>query len=1213
MKKNWRTCQAWILAVSLGVSSLSGLGWQTEEAQAQDTLTAQEEEQTPYWQRENNAPLFYGATQITMPVGMMKEFDIDDSRFRLFARDYEDGDLTPQIECTGEVDPMTVGDYELRYRVEDSAGETVSLTVPVHVRKWAEYEDSASDKEYTVYLKETEKPQESEAPQISGEPQESEAPQISGEPQVSEEPQISGEPQVSEEPQISREPQVSEEPQISGEPQVSEEPQISGEPQVSEEPQISGEPQVSEAPQISGEPQVSEEPQISGEPQVSETPQISDGPQTSDEPQSGESSLSSRTGKQEIVEKTVSGYRFTYQVERSIYELPSDYYQWSRDVKRADKEDRQMLGIYLPKGSSFTVSNHRTIHDMRFDLLTNDSELDSNYWLDCGERMAMTYTNEHDCSSVPFAQTYHNSIYSNSGDDWNQTSLYDLEYDVDTPALAYYHYKDDEQSFRQNWRDSGMDYGVLEGEALTMLVPAADEPYMTGVVHNNFKTLDSYLEHYLSIVTHYKKWLGISTKPQDVRDLCVDSRTFIRADVHGAGLAAYYSGQESTSYPKSWISFNGANVKMFFEMGWMELHEIGHGYQGDFNGNGDMNLGEVTNNILAHYYQTDKTLFPFDDCWIGGSPKEIEGKLFKNLDSVDQFKDAYFETRLYFFVQLFDHFEGVDTYAKIRTWHRHNTTRTNGIGTQEILARAMADIYHVNIIPYLEAWKIDVDSAWAEDIEVQGYPKLYMMDQVLNEDGCEKIREYRAAHPSYEFHDYLTGEDVNAEYSDATLVHQIVTDQDIAKVIPSGTESLTVQCQKDDISAVAGQTARLKGGNTTYTAEIQSDGTAVFTGVRPGIYQLQMPLDYGLTQSVPMICLEQTQSGVHDKYSYKYKIQMIEEKYSSKQCGGIVSSLNSLYREFNNNALFKKSPYYKLDVRQKFMSNFYQLPGELKQEWKDRAAQVNPELNYLEAPTSVTLTEKDEWDKEYLKSYFREHVWYLGREWNGEPDGNLILSVESHSQEGNYMIPYEYTMSNGNEIYGYIEIQYDTKEPEATPSKEPEQTQPAQTGAPVEPTPGVTEPSASAMPSQTPDVTTAPAVSEPPAADKTNAPAATSTPDATAQPQEPSPTTYPWMMPQPLPTEAPQAEPIYDDDQDSIAVISGLRRIGRRKLRVRISTANATVTAYHKQSSGKKKVKAVCRGKQVTITCKKNWKKGDVLVLILKKDGYMTSRVKLKG
>ena len=1147
MKKNWRTCQAWILAVSLGVSSLSGLGWQTEEAQAQDTLTAQGEEQTPYWQRENNAPLFYGATQITMPVGMMKEFDVEDSRFRLFARDYEDGDLTPQIECTGEVDPMTVGDYELRYRVEDSAGETVSLTVPVHVRKWAEYEDSASDKEYTVYLKETEKPQESEAPQISGEPQ------------VSEEPQISGEPQVSEEPQISREPQVSE------------------------------------------------EPQISGEPQVSETPQISDGPQ------SGEDSPSSHAGKQDIVEKTVSGYRFTYQVERTIYELPSDYYQWSRGVKRADKEDRQMLGIYLPKGSSFTVSNHRTIHDMRFDLLTNDSELDSNYWLNRDEQAAMTYTNEHDCSSVPFAQTYHNSIYSNSNDDWNQTSLYDLEYDVDTPALAYYHYKDDEQSFRQEWRDSGMDYGVLEGEALTMLVPAADERYMTGVVHNNFKTLDSYLEHYLSIVTHYKKWLGISTKPQDVRDLCVDSRTFIRADVHGAGLAAYYSGQESTSYPKSWISFNGANVKMFFEMGWMELHEIGHGYQGDFNGNDNMNLVDVTNNILAHYYQTDKTLFPFDDCWIGGSPKEIEGKLFQNLDSVDQFKDSYFETRLYFFVQLFDHFEGVDTYAKIRTWHRHNTTRTNGIGTQEILARAMADIYHVNIIPYLEAWKIDVDSAWAEDIEVQGYPKLYMMDQVLNEDGCEKIREYRAAHPSYEFHDYLTGEDVNAEYSDATLVHQIVTDQDITKVIPSGTESLTVQCQKDDISAVAGQTARLKGGNTTYTAEIQSDGTAVFTGVRPGIYQLQMPLDYGLTQSVPMICLEQTQSGVHDKYSYKYKIQMIEEKYSSKQCGGIVSSLNSLYREFNNNALFKKSPYYKLDVRQKFMSNFYQLPGELKQEWKDRAAQVNPELNYLEAPTSVTLTEKDEWDKEYLKSYFREHVWYLGREWNGEPDGNLILSVESHSQEGSYMIPYEYTMSNGNEIYGYIEIQYDTKEPEATPSKEPEQTQPAQTTAPVEPTPGVTEPSDSTMPSQTPDVTTAPAVSEPPAADQTNAPAATSTPDATGQPQEPSPTTYPWMMPQPLPTEAPQAEPIYDDDQDSIAVISGLRRIGRRKLKVRISTANATVTAYHKQSSGKKKVKAVCRGKQVTITCKKNWKKGDVLVLILKKDGYMTSRVKLKG
>lgn len=1135
MKKRWRTCQAWILAVSLGVSSLSGLGWQTEEAQAQDTLTTQAEEQTPYWQRENNAPIFYGATQITMPVGMMTEFDVEDSRFRLFARDYEDGDLTPQIECIGEVDPMTVGDYELQYRVADSAGETVSLTVPVHVRDWAEYEDSSSDKEYTVYVKETDIPQESEAPQISENPQES------------------------------------------------EEPQVSENPQVSEDPQVSEEPQASQTPQTSDEPQTSEDPQFS------------------------------RTGEQEIVEKTVSGYRFTYQVERTFYELPSDYYQWSRNVKRADKEDRQMLGIYLPEGSSFTVSNHRTSHDIRFDLLTNDSELDSNYWLNRSETTAMTYTNDHDCSSVPFAQTYHCSTYSNSGDDWNQTSLYDLEYDVDTPALAYYHYKDDEQSFRQNWRDSGMDYGVLEGEALTMLVPAADEPYMTGVVHNNFKTLDSYLEHYLSIVTHYKKWLGLSTKPEDVRDLCVDSRTFIRADVHGAGLAAYYAGMESTSYHKNWISFNGASLKMFFEMGWMELHEIGHGYQGDFNGNGKMNLGEVTNNILAHYYQTDKTLFPFDDCWIGGSPKEIEGKLFKNLDSVDQFSDSYFETRLYFFVQLFDHFEGVDTYAKVRTWHRHNTTHTNGIGTQEILARAMADIYHVNIIPYLEAWKIDVDSTWAEDIEVQGYPKLYMMDQVLNEDGCEKIREYRAAHPSYEFHDYLTGEDVNAEYSDATLVHQIVSDQDIAKVMPSGTESLTVQCQKDDLSVLEGQTARLKGGNANYTAEIQSDGTAVFAGVRPGMYQLQMPPDYGLTQSAPVICLEQTQDGVHDKYTYKYKTQMIEEKYSSKQCGGIVNSLNNLYREFNNNALFKKSSYYKLDVRQKFMSNFYQLPGELKQEWKDRAAQVNSELNYLEAPTSITLTRKEEWDEANLKSYFREHVWYRGREWTGEPDGNLVLTVESHSQDGSYMIPYEYTMSNGNEIYGYIEIQYDTEEPEVTPSEEPEQTQPAQTIAPVEPTPGVTEPSDSAMPSQTPDITKAPAVSEPPAADQTNAPAATSTPDATPQPQEPSPTTYPWMQPQPLPTEEPQAEPVYDDDQDSIAVISGLRKIGKRKLRVRISTANATVTAYHKQPSGKKKVKAVCRGKQVTITCKKNWKKGDTLVLILKKDGYATSRVKLKG
>ena len=41
-----------------------------------------------------NAPVFYGATNITIDKNVTTQFDIFDSRFRIFAKDFEDGDLS---------------------------------------------------------------------------------------------------------------------------------------------------------------------------------------------------------------------------------------------------------------------------------------------------------------------------------------------------------------------------------------------------------------------------------------------------------------------------------------------------------------------------------------------------------------------------------------------------------------------------------------------------------------------------------------------------------------------------------------------------------------------------------------------------------------------------------------------------------------------------------------------------------------------------------------------------------------------------------------------------------------------------------------------------------------------------------------------------------------------------------------------------------------
>ena len=44
---------------------------------------------------------------------------------------------------------------------------------------------------------------------------------------------------------------------------------------------------------------------------------------------------------------------------------------------------------------------------------------------------------------------------------------------------------------------------------------------------------------------------------------------------------------------------------MWLEEGWGPLHEIGHGYQTDFDGKG-MYTGEISNNIFAPQYQYEK-------------------------------------------------------------------------------------------------------------------------------------------------------------------------------------------------------------------------------------------------------------------------------------------------------------------------------------------------------------------------------------------------------------------------------------------------------------------------------------------------------------------------------------------------------------------------------------------------------------------------------
>ena len=65
---------------------------------------------------ELNAPEFYGTTKVVIKIG--DSFDVNDAKYRIFARDFEDGDLTKKIELVSNtVDTTKTGSYTVQYAI----------------------------------------------------------------------------------------------------------------------------------------------------------------------------------------------------------------------------------------------------------------------------------------------------------------------------------------------------------------------------------------------------------------------------------------------------------------------------------------------------------------------------------------------------------------------------------------------------------------------------------------------------------------------------------------------------------------------------------------------------------------------------------------------------------------------------------------------------------------------------------------------------------------------------------------------------------------------------------------------------------------------------------------------------------------------------------------------------------------------------------------
>lgn len=429
-------------------------------------------------------------------------------------------------------------------------------------------------------------------------------------------------------------------------------------------------------------------------------------------------------------------------IDRIVYAIPAMKNMADIGLERCNKGDMQNLGIYLPKGSSATISYlDEDDHPLTtsFTNLTNTRKQNSFVNIAKNQTEA-TLQNVVSGTSYDCIPLITSPRLEDERSD--KTYSYRLEYGKDVKPLTYYHYGDNEESFFSSWKENEHSFSLIDSEAIQFVVPFADIDKLVGV-NKSFQTLDDSLTYFLNVVNRMDKMAGLSFETEDELDKNYRSKYLALADAGYTGAGAYYAG--------TYIAVCSSSISAMFSYGWGTLHEIGHGYQGNLGrgigGNFTLRFGETGNNILAHYIQMDKNLYKASGNWMGGELKDIEEnrntarKAGTNIFEATGTYD-YAQEKLYFIVNLLDAFGGEEVYGKLFSYYRH-FLKENGTNytIPDIYASFFYEKYNANIIPYLNGWKLDVSDSIKKKITRSNLLSYVIPSDVLSDT---ELSSYKA-------------------------------------------------------------------------------------------------------------------------------------------------------------------------------------------------------------------------------------------------------------------------------------------------------------------------------------------------------------------------------------------------------------------------------------------------------------------------------------
>ena len=468
-------------------------------------------------------------------------------------------------------------------------------------------------------------------------------------------------------------------------------------------------------------------------------------------------------------------------IERTMYSLPSVDHLNNLGYTRGNNMDRQIVGLFLDLNGEFQM-RHISGGDLIVKLQNNDQETESEIKVQSKAKVIEAATKKLNDEKAKRTESNPDTTIDEKElakelnltealDGWvniknivtkdnvstNYVSLptiktlykqtevvkYEIKYDTkntNTKRLHYYHQGDGleyQKTFLKEWADDKDSYSIVDGASYMISVPYIDHEKLFETEYPGgkpYESLDNYLGWWDQVMDHYDELIGLSyDHPVDELSQNVKTKYFGKANKHGAGAAYYASGDH--------VGINQEHDWSFFQYGWGNLHEVGHGYQAQVGGNaGGLPIGEVGVNIFCYYIQTyTPELNKYNDNWLSLATKETE----YNKDRQDG-KGFYDNGEgnvgaagmLYAIVNMLNYFDNYkEAYAYINQYYRRVYSETGTrMKTTDVWALALAEKYNVNVVPYIESWGITVSDNVKEELMAKPLPTIYYMKEMLTDE-----------------------------------------------------------------------------------------------------------------------------------------------------------------------------------------------------------------------------------------------------------------------------------------------------------------------------------------------------------------------------------------------------------------------------------------------------------------------------------------------